>query len=155
MAKDFQGGSYIVKRSDMGLYIYTDTSVFNVAAGAQYDYSLYAPAGSYCRLQLQNLYAPNIGAATTGTHYINVTQQGSLILSGTSPYNASVMFGAGYWRFASTAQIPADVNVQCNISKGLLFTDTVPIVITYKNNTDALQSGAKTYIVISEKQVIS
>lgn len=124
-----------------------------IAAGASESITFYASSGTLVKVSNAYLDAPGIAAATSGNHEIRIFGPDQIdYTKGLSSPTDPVLYGWGYWNSATAAggQFPpagAGYDQAWWLKSGVLVDATIGIGMIYYNNTNAAQTGVRTYLV--------
>lgn len=127
----------------------------SVAAGATSETTLSPTSGHIARVVSAYLDAPSPGSTTSGDHtiwlYISDINKHS-IARVTNTHDSSVgVRGTGERTIASSTLSPSGVSTWQSAVRDMRFTNTEPLVVQYKNNTDqANASGFSGELIIEE-----
>lgn len=143
--------------SRKALRVVSINQITTVNAGGGETLDIYASAGNIGKvINLSVAVSPPPGAST-GTHDFLLRNDTVLasIAQGVSNFGDSVEWAFSGWNVATSIKRPSDANQALNAVKGITMSATIPLRITYNNNTNAAQTNARSgRVILLEEAVI-
>lgn len=120
-----------------------------IPAGGSIKVDIYASPGTMARVKSMHL-EYNAFPSTGGTgKYIGLLT-GNMLIWNTQAFangsNEPLLFHHGYWRTASGYKWPDTTDAQVGMMENLVFLDTVPMSVIFKNDSDASDGGVEKII---------
>jgi hypothetical protein len=144
------GGSLQLSGRNIGLVIQETTRATSLAAAATESVELTPPTGTIGLFLWFGFEVAVVPGATSGDHKIEVYQDQyttKRILFGiTSAFGAAIRVDAGKPVTGSVNTSLHALSDFLRLSHKLPFTSDYPIGLRYTNNTDAAQTGTRTYL---------